>query len=499
MPTTSAINSSTSSYSPAGLFVGLAAAAALFFVYGSLLPFNYQPREFTDALEQFWQIPYLQLEVKHLADWMANLLLFVPISYCATAAISVNLKSGLLRVSGALCVWLFCAALSLGVEFLQLWFPGRTVSQNDLLAEGLGAAGGCVLALGTVDLVTKHLRVMVSATRPTQVLDVFLAVYALGFICYEVMPLNVVVSPAVLWGKWEQGRISLWATGTLVNRWQDLLDHLLLCVPLGVYLRRFYSRSRGSTGSPLLRMLFVATLIEVAQVFVYSRDASVASGLVATAGMLVGGRLARSIYPAFERAWDPQAAARRRFLTVVGLTVYLAIVVWRIVDPPLLDSSIFGLERLPDYWKIPFASLYSGSDFHALQYISKAILIFVPLGFLFGDLAISAKTRSRGVTSDLRAGAALGFWATVVELAQAWRPESVLDVTSTICYLIGGFAGLLSRRLLARAAENSNSAALIRPVQHFPQAPLWACALAAAAVVGLVGWGLPELLRWMTG
>jgi VanZ family protein len=499
MPATSTSGMPASPYSPVGLFAATAVTVALFFVYGSLLPFNYQPLEFTVAVKQFRQIPYLQIGVEHLADWMANLLLFVPISYCATATISVNLHFWLLRVSGALCVWLLCAALSLGVEFLQLWFPGRTVSQNDLLAEGLGAAAGCVLALGTVDLVTKQLRVMVSATRPTQVLDFFLAVYALGFICYEVMPLDVAVSPAVLWEKWEQGRISLWAAGTLLSQWQDLLDHLLLCVPLGVYLRRFDSRSRESTGSPLLRMLSVAALIEVAQVFVYSRDASVTSGLVATAGMLVGGCLARFISPDFDNAWDPEAAARRRFLTVTGVTVYLAILVWRIVDPPLLDSSIFGWERLPSYWQIPFASLYSGSDFHALQYISKAILIFVPLGFLFGDLAISARTRSRGVTSDLLAGAALGFWATVVELLQAWRPESVLDVTSTICYLIGGFAGLLSRRLLARAANNSGSFALIRPAQQFPQAPLWACALAAAAVVGLVGWGLPALLWWITG
>ncbi len=40
------------------------------------------------------------------------------------------------------------AAIVVGIEFLQLWFPNRTVSQNDIVAGVVGAiVGSCLWML----------------------------------------------------------------------------------------------------------------------------------------------------------------------------------------------------------------------------------------------------------------------------------------------------------------------------------------------------------------
>src|SRR5688572_32979594 len=61
------------------------ALAALSFtalaIYGSLVPLEYRPLELAEALERFRQVPFLKLTVESRADWVANLLLFVPIGF----------------------------------------------------------------------------------------------------------------------------------------------------------------------------------------------------------------------------------------------------------------------------------------------------------------------------------------------------------------------------------------------------------------------------------
>lgn len=116
-----------------------------FVVYGSLVPFQYRALTLDAALDQFAAIPYLDLGLESRADWVANIVLYVPLAFLGCAG-TVGLRSyHPLRHLGVLSVCAFCWAVAVAVEFTQIFFAPRTVSLNDLLAEGLGSLGGTAL------------------------------------------------------------------------------------------------------------------------------------------------------------------------------------------------------------------------------------------------------------------------------------------------------------------------------------------------------------------
>ena len=116
-----------------------------FVVYGSLVPLDYTALPWDQAVATFRNIPFLQLGIDSRADWVANGVLFAPLGFLSAQV----LKAWLPRLPYAMAIPLAfagCAALAGGVEFTQLFFPPRTVSQNDLMAEAIGSAVGALLA-----------------------------------------------------------------------------------------------------------------------------------------------------------------------------------------------------------------------------------------------------------------------------------------------------------------------------------------------------------------
>lgn len=113
-----------------------------FVVYGSLVPLDFRPLPWAQAWAQFQAIPFLELGVASRADWIANGVLYLPLGLLAAQVLAAPLG----RWLGAPVAWALCAAVAVGVEFAQQFFPPRTVSQNDLMAEGIGAAIGVALA-----------------------------------------------------------------------------------------------------------------------------------------------------------------------------------------------------------------------------------------------------------------------------------------------------------------------------------------------------------------
>ena len=52
-----------------------------FVIYGSLVPLHFRRQPMDMAWEYFQHIPYLDLGIGSRADWVANILLFVPLAY----------------------------------------------------------------------------------------------------------------------------------------------------------------------------------------------------------------------------------------------------------------------------------------------------------------------------------------------------------------------------------------------------------------------------------
>ena len=108
----------------------------LFVIYGSLVPLDYRPIPFEDALTSFQQIRYLDLGAASRADWISNIVLYIPLTFTLASSFSNRAKPFQLIFS-SLFILAFSIALAVTIEFYQQFFPPRTVSQNDLIAESM--------------------------------------------------------------------------------------------------------------------------------------------------------------------------------------------------------------------------------------------------------------------------------------------------------------------------------------------------------------------------
>jgi hypothetical protein len=59
-------------------------------VYGSLVPLNFNPRPLHEAWQTFQAMPYFWLGIGARAERVANILLFIPLSFLAAGAVDVN-------------------------------------------------------------------------------------------------------------------------------------------------------------------------------------------------------------------------------------------------------------------------------------------------------------------------------------------------------------------------------------------------------------------------
>ena len=130
-------------------YLRLALALLLLTGYGSLIPLQYQALPPEEAFERFRNIPFNDMTQADLrADWVVNAVQYATVSFCWLAALSADRRWYLRWLSAALVIpagW----AVAVALEFLQIYFPPRTVSANDLLVEGLGTvlgAAGWLLA-----------------------------------------------------------------------------------------------------------------------------------------------------------------------------------------------------------------------------------------------------------------------------------------------------------------------------------------------------------------
>jgi VanZ family protein len=98
-----------------------------FVIYGSLVPFDFRPRSFDVALRSFLNIRYLRLGVESRADWVANILLYIPLSFLWLGSVSREGRH-FLRLCFSMFILIFFVVLAIAVEFAQQFFPPRTVS-----------------------------------------------------------------------------------------------------------------------------------------------------------------------------------------------------------------------------------------------------------------------------------------------------------------------------------------------------------------------------------
>jgi glycopeptide antibiotics resistance protein len=455
------------------LLVALAAYAT-FVIYGSLVPLQYEPLPLAEAIARFRAIPWLQLGVGQRADWVANLLLFVPLAFLTSGVVAGRLRGwrGLIAI---LLVVATCGALSVAIEFAQLWFPQRTVSQNDIAAEALGAAIGAALwaAIGPATIEWLDARSHTGATASR--FDTVLWLYAVGLVIYSVMPLDLTISISELYDKFREGRINPAPfRHALPLTWHsayELLRDVALFIPIGTLaFRRWPATSPSRCLGGVLAGIGVVAGIEAAQTLVVSRFADATDVVTGALGVVAGVALARRwgaaagiVPPLPGRELQPPGSRRRAAglaILAVGYSAILFAAAWY---PFEFDfDPEFVKPRIQSFVTVPLTTLYLSPEFAALTNALSHMAWFAPLGVLADWAARLGATTTAARRALLTLNLLLVLAAAgAMEAGQIAIPAHTASIDGVILRAVGAVLGLLLSRFLAPAGSSAAS----RPVK----------------------------------
>ena len=361
--------------------LGLAALAyAAFVVYGSLIPLDFHYRPLTAAWDAFLQTPYLHLGLGSRADWVANILLYIPLGFLATGWLAAASRSR--GVAAGIVVFVLCVLVAVGVEFTQLYFPPRTVSLNDIVAEIIGSALGIVIWLSAGERVmTLWAEVLQGGPASGRALIVL---YTAAYLVFALFPFDFIVSPAELAEKLANtGRTAFFVTASCGGAFQcsaKLVLEVLTVAPLGVFLGMVAT----SAGKPSLRRAFgwgilLGVVIEGLQAFLASGISQGASILTRGLGMALG----LAVYRFFRKEWLIEYRKEIRVATVVALPLYLLLLLaMNGFFAVRLESHWIAMAKLHEVRFLPFYYHYYTSETQAMYSLLIHAAAYAPIGLM---------------------------------------------------------------------------------------------------------------------
>jgi VanZ family protein len=445
----------------------LAHGLLLLTVYGSIIPLRYEPMPLEQAVERFRALPFVDpTTAEWRGDWIVNMIQYACVSGCYMAALSRNRRGASVLLAAALVVPLGWAVAIL-LEFLQLFFPPRTVSLNDILVECLGVVLGAVAWLMAGPRFTGWLRQLRDRKGvPELAAQVFPAYVGLLLVIF-LMPFDLVFSREEIATKFQEGRIELIPFGALASGGLEPLFKLLLnflaFVPVGALLGIMPRRLRKNRLQVVTVGLAVPVSIRLLQLFVYTRNFDVTNLLTGMVACWLGWWLvqerrdwATARLPGFGNLQAVGDSWRQRVqrwgpAAWIGLarvwTVVLLVVFWQpfhfTTDPSAFgpadadlsdeDTSVVGLRRLS--WA-PFVDYYWGSRYQTLDQIVWRTLAFASLGVLLAPAWSSRERRGAGTAV---------LWALVlsamIALGQYFIPERHPSTTSLMIQVGAAWLG----------------------------------------------------------
>ncbi|MEO6423761.1 MAG: VanZ family protein [Candidatus Nitrotoga sp.] len=421
----------------------LAIAYTLFVIYGSLVPLNFRPYSLQEAFEAFSKIRYLDLKIGNRADLVANIMLFIPLAFFWSGVLW-SARGLVVRVLIALWVFIACFGLSVAIEFVQLFFPPRTVSLNDIFAESIGAVVGVIAWYIFGRRLSEWLAGWRSARGSPALSSRLLYLYIFVLFTYNLLPLDLTISPVEVFHKWREGRVVLipfsFVFTNQAEAWYGLLTDALIWTPVAF----LWCLSPPTVRlKPLIAVILIATLLEFLQLFVYSRVSDTTDIITAAIGAGMGTWLSGYWAGKAQQAMQGDSTSRSQAwlwlsiaLVLIGL---LATIFWYPFD--FQTGRAFLTERLQSLNRVPFETYYYGTEYRAVTEVLHKVGFFIPLGLL---LALGVTQIKHYFWRQILGWCALiviGLVAFGIELGQLFLPGKFADITDWTLETIGGILG----------------------------------------------------------
>ncbi len=419
------------------LITAVTLAYLVFVFYGSWVPLKFRYMSFADAWLAFRSLPFFEQSILSATDWATNFLLLIPLTFLLAQRI-LSPHNGTARLVFRLLIVGLGVFIACTLEFSQLFFLQRTVSQKDILALSLGGMVGVIAQYRWGNPVENWLQaIWQQESRQARVVRMLHAYLAI-LLFFNLLPLDLTISVVEIYHKWREGRVVLIPFAGSKSGTFDFLYELSTDVAIWIPVGLFWVLGRQS--SPL-RAVFagmaLAAVIESAQLFVFSRVTDVTDILLAGVGAGIGAGMVQ----VGQRSSGIVAEAPARFwLTLWGAwCIGVLGVFWFPFDFRFAGTSLDS--ALASFTRLPLLLLYQSSEYHAANEVLRKIGFFIPGGILWG-LAAVARGQSTPRRSVFRSAiVAQLVVACVLEAGQLFIPGKVADLTDVLLQASGGVLG----------------------------------------------------------
>lgn len=422
----------------------IALALVGFAIYVSLIPLEWRALPLNAAWADFWSSVTSPEQRLSRTNFLANVLLFVPLGFALMGMVLIDRPFSVARVAAAVLLTMAVSLLaSVTAEFLQVFTPGRVPSGLDIVAQSIGTALGIGSWGVTGRRFTHWVRAVVSATEQDRLVRL-LGAYVAAWLFVNLAPFDITVDLGVLGRRFRTGDIVLVPfgapTGAARQMW-DVLAAVISAVPLGVYgVASVLPHARGRAASNGFAMgAALVILMEVAHVFIRSHSADVTDVLFGCAGVYIGVLAAPRVLsaPRIEegprRSGIPVWPVAAFFLWCIVLMAYH----WLPYDFAVDSEDV--RRKLGRMSLVPFSG-YGGSDLNALNDVLVKLGLAMPLGFAAALVIRRAQIRSPLFTAAWIGLAAIVFG--VVELGQFFLPTRIPDPTDVLMGVFGACLGI---------------------------------------------------------
>jgi len=442
-----------------------------FVIYGSLVPLDFVYLPWNEALIKFQNIRYLNLGIGSRADWVANILLFIPLTFLWAAFF--HQRSDSFHYFIALVILIIAATLSVSIEFTQLFFPQRTVSRNDIIAEITGAIAGIAIWR----LYGQHFNIWLkrwttsreSAGRYEQLLYIYIAI----IFGYNLLPLDLTNSPVEIYHKWVDGKVHIIPFfSSFENGISSFLYGIFVDIIIWAPVPFLWILSAKKTLAQAFKWSWLsALLLEFLQLFVYSRVSDSADLITAALGSGLGIYIASKYHPLTVHSTAPEKASitgtHKAFKApliplglIAGWSAILLLIFWFPYDFRIEPQLI--KERLPQLFKAPFSAYYYGTEFRAITSLLSKLAFFFPLGALLAYLKASLPKSWPGSLITTCLILFIMGVATIVELGQLLLPVKSIDSADIFVAIAGGLIGYSTYQFVSGGHSSINTAPATR-------------------------------------
>lgn len=271
-------------------------------VLGSLTPFNLHSVGFTEAGRRFLALEWWSPDFSSRVDAVSNMALFAPLGFLFMGDLACDTRRPLRIIAAAALVLVGSIGFGAFVEYLQSWFPQRTISANDVAAQLIGTSVGVATWIAFGQTLVDRWRRWRNRRAELSPWQKAIVVYLVALVIWWCWPLELSLHPVDLYHKYRNGFVSPFVyrdyVTPLAGGATSAIARLLLPAPLGWFLSSAWLEERDPSRAwrhVVWTSAVGASGLEMMRLMTANQMATGDQWLVTFAGLLLGAAAERTI------------------------------------------------------------------------------------------------------------------------------------------------------------------------------------------------------------